>query len=70
MTPPSPRGPLSRAVGVFRLHFGQRERMHVVPGLLEGGNHVVPRRAVEPETRDQDDVHGPRLIPATDIRAA
>jgi hypothetical protein len=56
------------AVGVVGLHAGQRERVGAVPGLLQGGNDLVPRRAVEPETGDQDDVHGPRLDQATDIR--
>src|ERR687897_3694167 len=46
------------ALGVFRLHTGQRERMRAVPRLLEGGNDLVPRRAVEPETGNQNDNHG------------
>ena len=55
------------AVGVFRLHAGQRERIRAVPRLLQGGNDLVPRRAVKPETGNQDDVHGPRLGLVTDI---
>ena len=51
------------AVGVLRLHAGQRERVRAVPGLLEGGHDLVPRRAVEPETGNQDDVHA-RSVPS------
>jgi hypothetical protein len=58
-----------RSVGVLRLHAGQRERLHAVPGLPEGGDDLVPGRGVEPETGNQDDVHSPRLGQATDIAA-
>jgi hypothetical protein len=47
-----------RAVGVSRLHAGQREGLRVMSDLLESRNDLVPRRAIKPETGNQDDVHG------------
>jgi hypothetical protein len=47
-------------VGVPRLHAGQRHGVRTVARLLEDGRHLVPRRAVEPETGDEHDVHGRR----------
>jgi hypothetical protein len=48
-----------RPVGV-PLHAGKRDGVRTVARLLEDGHDVVPRRAVEPETGDQHDVHGRR----------
>jgi hypothetical protein len=47
----------SRAIGFSRLHAGQREGQRAMPSLLESRNDLVPRRTIEPEARDQDDVH-------------
>jgi hypothetical protein len=30
------------AVGVLRLHAGQRERVRAVPGLFKGGDDLLP----------------------------
>lgn len=46
-----------RAVHVFRRHARQREPMHTMARLLQGRHHFIPGRAVEPETRDQDNIH-------------
>jgi hypothetical protein len=48
-------------VGVPRFQTGQRERVRAVPGPLEGGHDLLPGRAVEPETGNQDDVHARRV---------
>jgi hypothetical protein len=41
-----------------------------VPRLLQGGDDLVPRRAVEPEASNQDDVHGPTLRHAAGLGPA
>jgi hypothetical protein len=38
------------AVGVLRFHSGQRERVGAVPRLFKGGNDLLPRLAVEPQS--------------------
>ncbi|GLU60526.1 hypothetical protein Pure05_29880 [Paenarthrobacter ureafaciens] len=35
--------------------------MDGVAGVLEGGDHLIPRRCVQPETGNQDDVHAGTL---------
>jgi len=52
-----------RAVGVRGLHTGQRERVGAVTRLLEDGNDLLPRRSVEPEAGNQDDVHARGVPP-------
>jgi hypothetical protein len=44
-------------VGVPRFLARKRERLHVVARHSQRPRHVVPRSAIEPEPRDQDDVH-------------
>ena len=53
------------AVGVLRLHAGQRQRPHAVPLLPRRGPGRRWTRGVEPETGNQDDIHDPGLGPAT-----
>jgi hypothetical protein len=55
------------AVGVARLHAGKGEGVHGVPRLAQGFGHVVPRRAVEPESGNENDVHAATIRPITDI---
>ena len=45
------------ALLVDRRKAGQRQRAHPVPRGLERGHDVVPRGGVQPEPRDDDDVH-------------
>ena len=51
-------------IRIFRLEAGQRERTNLMASPLERRCDLVPRRGVEPETGDQDDVHA-RMLPAT-----
>ncbi len=51
------------AVGVRGLHAGQRERVGAMARLFEDGHDLFPRRAVEPEAGNQDDVLAHRVPP-------
>ncbi len=51
------------AVGVRGLHTGQRDWVGAAPRLLEDGNDLLPRRSVEPEPGNQDDVHAHGVPP-------
>ena len=52
------------SVRLSRLHTGQCERISVMSCLPEGGHDLVPRRAVEPQTGNQNDVHPPEAKPS------
>ena len=46
---------------ILRLQARECEGVDGVSGFLEGGDHLIPRRCVQPETGNQDDVHAGTL---------
>ncbi len=49
------------AVRVAGLKTSKGERVNRVSGVLQWPGHFVPRRAIEPEAGDEDDIHASRI---------
>jgi hypothetical protein len=57
------------AVCVVGFKAGWSDRMRVVACRLDGRRDGIPRGGVEPESGDEERVHGATLLDASDVRS-